>query len=147
MASERRVPASQEERVLRAGRLRIPLAELTWRFDTPGGPGGQHANRTASRVEVTFDVEGSPSLGERQRARILDRLGPQVTAVAADSRSQARNRQVALDRLTSMLSEAMREQRPRRRTRPSRSSQEERLASKRRRSDLKRTRGRVEPEE
>jgi ribosome-associated protein len=132
---------------LRAGRLRIPLAELTWRFDTPGGPGGQHANRTASRVEVTFDVEGSPSLGERQRARILERLGPHVTAVAADSRSQARNRQVALDRLTSMLAEAMREPRPRRRTRPSRSSQEERLASKRRRSDLKRTRGRVEPEE
>jgi ribosome-associated protein len=126
--------------------VRIPEAELTWRFDAPGGPGGQHANRTASRVEVTFDVEASPSLTDAQRARLVERLGPRITAVAADSRSQARNRQVALDRLRSMVSDALREERPRRPTRPSRSAKEERLASKRRRGDLKRNRGRVDPE-
>lgn len=132
---------------LRAGRLRVPLAELTWRFDTPGGPGGQHANRAATRVEVTFDAAGSPSLSEADRARIVERLGPRVTAAAADSRSQSRNRRLALDRLTSALAEAFREDRPRRPTGPSRSAKRERLARKRRRGELKRTRGRVDPED
>jgi ribosome-associated protein len=132
---------------LRAGRLRVPLAELTWRFDTPGGPGGQHANRTATRVEVTFDAAESPSVSEADRARIVERLGPRVTAVAADSRSQSRNRSLALDRLASTLAEALREERPRRRTRPTRSAQRDRLARKRRRGELKRTRGRVDPDD
>ena len=75
---------------------RIGLDELEWRVSRSGGPGGQHANTSDTRVEVSFDIAGSPSLGPRQRARLLDRLGPVVRAVAADTRSQARNREVAL---------------------------------------------------
>ena len=78
---------------------RIPLSELEWRFSASGGPGGQHANTSNTRAEVRFDVAGSPSLGPRQRARLLERLGPVVRVVADDERSQARNRQLALDRL------------------------------------------------
>ena len=73
----------------------IPLAELSWRFSRSGGPGGQHANTADTRVEVRFDVAGSPSLGPRQRARLIERLGPEVRVVAADERSQARNRALA----------------------------------------------------
>jgi ribosome-associated protein len=125
---------------LRVGRLRVPLSELTWRFDTPGGPGGQHANRAATRAEVRFDIAGSPSLVDADRERLLGRLGPVVTASAADARSQSRNREVALDRLRSTLAEAMKEPRRRRPTRATRSSQERRLSDKKARSDLKRSR-------
>ena len=79
--------------------LSIPLEELSWRFARSGGPGGQHANTSDTRAEVRFDVAESPSLGPRQRARLLERLGPVVTARSSDSRSQARNREIALDRL------------------------------------------------
>ncbi|MGH9177278.1 MAG: peptide chain release factor-like protein, partial [Acidimicrobiales bacterium] len=82
-----------------SGSLRIPLDELEWRFSGAGGPGGQHANTANTRAEVRFDVAGSPSLGPRQRARLLEKLGPVVRVVAADERSQARNRQLALERL------------------------------------------------
>lgn len=133
--------------VLAVGRLRIPLAELTWRFDTPGGPGGQHANRAATRAEVRFDIAASPSLDEGPRARLLAKLGPTVVAAAADSRSQARNRALALERLTSLLGEAMREPRSRRGTKPSRSAKRARLDSKRKRGELKRTRGRIRPDD
>src|SRR5580693_6177806 len=88
--------------------LDLPLSEISWRATTSGGPGGQHANRTLSRVEVQFDVEASPTLGPRQRARLLQRLGPVVRASAADSRSQARNRQLALDRLAAKLDAGLR---------------------------------------
>jgi ribosome-associated protein len=125
---------------LRVGRLRVPLSELTWRFDPPGGPGGQHANRAATRAEVRFDVAGSPSLTEHQRERLLAELGPVVTATAADARSQARNREIALDRLRSALAEAMRERRPRRPTRRTRTAEERRLADKRARSRRKQDR-------
>ncbi len=120
--------------------LAIPLDEIEWRFDTSGGPGGQHANRARTRVEVSFDVAASPSLTSDQRARLRDRLGDVVRASAGDERSQTRNRAVALDRLRSYLAEALREQRPRRATKPSRTSTERRLAGKRRRSEVKRTR-------
>jgi ribosome-associated protein len=81
----------------------IPLAELRWRFSRSGGPGGQHANTSDTRVEVIFDVAGSPSLRPSQRARLLERLGPEVVAVAADERSQVRNRALALERLAGRL--------------------------------------------
>lgn len=118
----------------------IPLRELQWRFSRSGGPGGQHANTADTRVEVVFDVAGSPSLRPHQRARLLERLGPEVRAVAADERSQARNRALALDRLRSRLATALRVAPVRRATRPTRTSQERRVADKRRRSEIKRLR-------
>jgi ribosome-associated protein len=122
--------------------LDLPLSEISWRATTSGGPGGQHANRTLSRVEVEFDVGASSVLGPRQRQRLLDRLGPVVRASAADSRSQARNRQLALERLASRLAAALRVETPRRATRPTKSSQVRRVEAKRRRSEVKRRRRR-----
>src|SRR5438093_10175655 len=88
--------------------LSVPADELEWRFSGPGGPGGQHANTSNTRVEVRFDVEASPSLTPSQRARLLDRFGPVVRVVASDTRSQARNRELALSRLRERLADALR---------------------------------------
>ena len=127
--------------VLRVSRTcAIPLSELQWRFSASGGPGGQHANRANTRVELILDVAGSQSLGPRQRARLLDKLGPTVRIVASDERSQARNRAAALDRLRDRLAGALRVERPRRPTVPSRAARERRLQQKRRRSETKRRR-------
>jgi ribosome-associated protein len=120
--------------------LDLPLSEISWRATTSGGPGGQHANRTLSRVEVSFDVAASATLGPRQRARLLERLGPVVRASAADSRSQARNREVALDRLAAKLDAGLRVDPDRRPTRPTRSSQVRRVEAKRHRARTKRNR-------
>jgi ribosome-associated protein len=120
-----------------SGSCSIPLAELTWRFTRSGGPGGQHANTSDTRVEVRFDIAGSPSLGPRQRARLLERLGPEVTAVAGDERSQARNRALALRRLADRLAEGLRVPTPRRATKPSKASVRRRLDAKRRQSARK----------
>jgi ribosome-associated protein len=129
---------------LRVGRsLSIPVEEVEWRATTSGGPGGQHANRANTRVEVRFDVLASPSLGPRQRARLLERLGPVVRASAGDERSQARNRQLALDRLVARLADGLRTERPRRPTAPTKGSKERRLSEKRSRADIKR--GRTKP--
>ena len=122
--------------------LDIPLSEIAWRATTPGGPGGQHANRTMSRVEVTFDVEASAALGPRQRARVLERLGPVVRASAAESRSQSRNRELALERLARRLDGALRVEAVRTPTKPTKGSQVRRVESKRRRSQVKRGRQR-----
>jgi ribosome-associated protein len=122
--------------------LDLPLSEITWRATTSGGPGGQHANRTLSRVEVEFDVGASSVLGPRQRQRLLDRIGPVVRASAADSRSQARNRQLALERLAARIDAALRVETPRRATRPTKSSQVRRVEAKRRRAQVKRARRR-----
>lgn len=122
--------------------LDVPLSEVTWRATTSGGPGGQHANRTLSRVEVEFDVGASSVLGPRQRQRLLDRVGPVVRASAAESRSQARNRQLALDRLATRIDAALRVETPRRATKPTKSSQARRVESKRRRGEVKRGRRR-----
>ena len=121
---------------------RIPLEELEWRFSASGGPGGQHANTANTRAEVRFDVAGSPSLGPGQRARLLERLGPVVRVVASDERSQARNRQLARERLAARLGEALRVDPPRVPTRPRKSASADRLAEKRRRSETKRLRAR-----
>jgi len=122
--------------------LDLPLSEIRWRATTSGGPGGQHANRTLSRVEVEFDVGASTVLGPRQRQRLLDRLGPVVRAGAAESRSQARNRQVALQRMATRIDAALRVETPRRATRPTKGSQVRRVESKRRRGEVKRGRRR-----
>lgn len=124
--------------VLRVSRgCAIPVAELSWRFSRSGGPGGQHANTADTRVEVRFDVAGSPSLGPRQRARLIERLGPEVRVVAADERSQARNRALALERLAARLAEGLRVETPRRPTRPTKASVRRRLDAKRRQSSRK----------
>src|SRR2546426_7771366 len=99
----------------------IRLDELEWRTTGSGGPGGQHANTSDTRVEVRFPVATSPSLGPRQRGRLLEKLGPVARATASDSRSQARNRELALERLRTRLAEALKVEKPRRATRPSRS--------------------------
>ena len=119
---------------------RIPLSELTFRYSAPGGPGGQHANVTRSRVEVTFDAARSPSLEPHQRERIVKRLGPVVGAVASDHRSQARNRALAIERLSYRLAVALRPRPARRTSTPPPAARERRLAAKRRRSELKRSR-------
>jgi ribosome-associated protein len=102
-----------------------------------GGPGGQHANVTASRIEARFDVPASRSLTEQQKSAICARLGPRVSAVAQDSRGQARNRRLAIDRLAERLSAALRPRKRRRPTRPSRSARNRRLDQKRRQAELK----------
>jgi ribosome-associated protein len=123
-------------------RLSIPLAEIELRASRSSGPGGQHANVTASRVEAVFDVEASTSLDERRRQLLLQRLGPRVTAVAQDARGQARNRELALERLAEKLAAALRVRRSRRPTKPTRAAREKRLDEKRRTGERKRTRRR-----
>jgi ribosome-associated protein len=122
--------------------LSIPISEVELRASRSSGPGGQHANVTASRIEAVFDVEASRSLTDQQRARLLSRLGPRVTAVAQDARSQARNRQLALERLCRKLRETLKVTPRRRATRPTRASRERRLEQKRRAGRRKRERGR-----
>ncbi len=114
------------------GHLALPLSEITLRTSRSSGPGGQHANVTASRVEAVFDVRASATLGEAQRERLLERLGPRVVAVAQDARSQARNRELALQRLAQRLSDALAVPRQRRATKPTAASRERRLDEKRR---------------
>ena len=126
--------------------LAIPRAELRFRFGPSGGPGGQHANRASTRVELRFDVATSPSLGPRQRARLLERVGPEVRVVVDEERSQARNRAIAVDRLAERLAGALRVERPRRPTAPGRAAKERRLTEKRLRSERKRER-RAGPDE
>jgi ribosome-associated protein len=120
----------------------VPLSEIELRVSRSSGPGGQHANVTASRVEAIFDVENSPSLGEEQRRRVMARVGPRLTAIAQDTRSQARNRELALERLRSRLAASLAVPRTRRPTKPTKASRTQRLDSKRRRSDVKRARRR-----
>ena len=111
--------------------LAIPLSEIALRTSRSSGPGGQHANVTASRVEAVFDVPASSSLSEAQRARLLARAGPRVVAVAQDARSQARNRELALARLGERIARALAVPRARRATRPSATSRAQRLKDKR----------------
>jgi ribosome-associated protein len=123
-------------------RLSLPLSEIELRASRSSGPGGQHANVTASRVEAVFDVEASTSLDDAQRARLLERLGPVVTAVAQDARGQARNRELALERLAAKLAGGLRVSRRRRPTKPSRAARQRRLEQKRRTGERKRNRRR-----
>ncbi|HET7177086.1 MAG TPA: alternative ribosome rescue aminoacyl-tRNA hydrolase ArfB, partial [Solirubrobacterales bacterium] len=135
----------EESTHLRVGEgLRIPLSEIAIRASRSSGPGGQHANVTASRVEAVFDVEASGSLGEPERALLLERVGPLVTAVSQDARGQARNRELALQRLAEKLATALRVPPRRRPTKPSRAARRRRLEEKRRLGERKRARRRPE---
>jgi ribosome-associated protein len=122
--------------------LSIPLAEVELRTSRSSGPGGQHANVTASRVEAVFDVEASRALDEERRARLRSRLGPVVTAVAQDGRGQSRNRELALRRLAERIAAGLRVRRRRRATKPTPASRARRLEQKRRTGARKRSRGR-----
>ena len=128
-----------------AWRSRSPSVEL--RASRSSGPGGQHANVTASRIEAVFDVEASTALDDRSRERLLRKLGPRVSAVAQDARGQARNRELALKRLQSKLREALRTPRRRRPTKPGRAAREKRLQDKRHRSARKNQRRRPGPDD
>jgi len=118
----------------------VPLSEVELRVSRSSGPGGQHANVTASRVEAMLDVASTTSLSEEQRRRVLARVGPRLTAVAQDTRSQARNRELALERLRSRLAAALSVPRARRATKPTRAARRRRLDSKRQRAEIKRGR-------
>jgi ribosome-associated protein len=120
----------------------VPMDEIELRTSRSSGPGGQHANVTASRVEAVFDVAASSALSESQKARIQSRLGPRVTASAQDTRSQLRNRDLALERLAARLSHALEVRRPRQKTRPTAASKRRRVEGKKRRGDIKRARRR-----
>jgi ribosome-associated protein len=138
----------EHEDGLRLGHgVTLPLDEVELRTSRSSGPGGQHANVTASRVEAVFDVAASQALNEAQRARLLERLGPRVTAVAQDNRSQLRNRELALERLRAKLEAALHVQRPRRPTKPTAASRERRLTGKRADSQRKEARRPPHPDD
>jgi ribosome-associated protein len=127
--------------------LSIPLSEIDLRESRSSGPGGQHANVTASRIEASFDVAASRTLTPEQRERLLRRVGPRVSAVAQESRGQARNRELALERLRRKLADGLRTPRRRRPTKPTLASRERRLQAKRRAAERKRARRRPERDE
>jgi len=127
--------------------ISIPLREITVRASRSSGPGGQHANTTASRIEASFDVAASEALSDDQKRRIMARLGPRVVAVAQDERSQTRNRELALRRLAQRIEIALAPRRPRHPTLPTRSSVTQRLDAKRRQSVRKRDRRRPSADE
>jgi ribosome-associated protein len=118
----------------------LPLAEIEIRVSRSSGPGGQHAQKSSTRVEVVFDVEASETLSERQKRRVVERAGPVLRAVAQDERSQLRNRDLAVERLVEKLRQALAVPRRRVPTRPTAGARERRLAQKKRRAAVKRLR-------
>ncbi len=134
------VSESVEDPMPIRGSTAIPLHEVEVRASRSSGPGGQHANKTASRIEASFEVTSSGSLTDEQKRRIVARLGPRVVAVAQDARSQSRNRELALQRLAQRLGSALKVARPRQATRPTRAAVNRRLTAKRRQAERKRDR-------
>ena len=131
--------AGESIRVTRT--VELPVSEVNFRTSRSSGPGGQHAQKTETRVEAVFDVERSQALTDAQKRRVVNRAGLVLRAIAQDERSQARNRELALERLVAQLREALRVPRKRRPTKPSKAAVERRLEEKRRRSRVKRLRG------
>ena len=129
------------------GSVRIPRREIEVTTSTSGGPGGQHANRAATKVVLRFDVASSSALSEAQRRRVIDRVGSAVSVSAADERSRARNLALAEQRLADRLRDALEVPKRRRATRPTRGSKERRLGAKQRRSQLKSERRRPRPDD
>jgi len=115
-------------------------SEIAFRFSRSSGPGGQHAQKSSTRVEALFDVEESAALTERERRLVLERIGPVVRAVAQDERSQLRNRELATDRIVEQLRQAVKVRRQRKPTAPTQAAQERRLDQKKRRGQTKRLR-------
>lgn len=125
----------------------IPSDELVWRFGPSGGPGGQHANTANTRAEVVFEIETSESLSEETRAALTRVFGPRIRVVADETRSQTRNREIALRRLEEKVSAALKPKRKRRPTKPSRGAKERRLREKRQRSQAKTRRQTPKPDD
>jgi ribosome-associated protein len=126
--------------------VNLPVREVLLRTSRSSGPGGQHANKTESRVEAVFDVLASTALTDVQKRRVVARVGPVLRAVAQDERSQLRNRELALERLVAALREALFVPRERRATKPSKAAREKRITAKKRRGEAKRLRGSVRPD-
>jgi ribosome-associated protein len=118
----------------------IPVSEIDFRYSRSSGPGGQHAQKSETRVEALFDVEASASLTDRQKRRVVGKAGPVLRAIAQDERSQTRNRELAVERIAEALRQALKVERRRVATRPSKAAVERRLEQKRRRSQTKRLR-------
>jgi ribosome-associated protein len=118
----------------------LPVSEIELRFSRSSGPGGQHAQRSETRVEALLDVEASSALSDAQKRRVIARVGPTIRAIAQDERSQLRNRELATERVVEQLREALRVPRPRRPTAPTAASRERRLERKRRTAETKRLR-------
>jgi ribosome-associated protein len=135
-----RMAAMSGESIQVTRTVAIPVSEIELRFSRSSGPGGQHAQKTETRVEATFDVEASAGLSDAQKARVVRRAGPVLRAVAQDERSQTRNRELAVERLVGALREALKVERRRRPTKPTAASRERRLEQKRRRSATKQLR-------
>ncbi|MGH3081810.1 MAG: alternative ribosome rescue aminoacyl-tRNA hydrolase ArfB [Gaiellaceae bacterium] len=135
-----RMAAMDGESIQVTRTVAIPVSEIELRFSRSSGPGGQHAQKTETRVEATLDVEASSALSAVQKARVLRRAGPVIRAVAQDERSQARNRELAIERLVASLREALKVERRRRPTKPTAASRERRLDEKRRRGQVKQLR-------
>jgi ribosome-associated protein len=127
--------------------VRLPVGEIVLRTSRSSGPGGQHANKTESRVEAVFDVLASSALTDVQKRRVVARAGTVLRAVAQDERSQLRNREIAVERLVAALREALRVPRERRATKPTRAAREKRLGTKKKRGAAKRLRGSVQPDD
>jgi ribosome-associated protein len=136
--------AMERESIQVTRSVSIPRSEIELRFSRSSGPGGQHAQKSDTRVEATFDVEASSALSEAQKRRVIAKAGPVLRAVAQDERSQWRNRELATERVVEALREALRVPRRRRPTKPSKAAVERRLEAKRRRSELKRRRRRMD---
>jgi ribosome-associated protein len=135
-----RMAAMDGESIQVTRTVAIPISEIELRFSRSSGPGGQHAQKTETRAEAVFEVEASEALSEAQKARVIRKAGLVLRAVAQDERSRARNRELALERLTETLREALRVERRRRPTKPTIASRERRLTQKRRRGDTKQLR-------
>jgi ribosome-associated protein len=133
--------AAMERESIRVTRsVSIPLSEIAFRYSRSSGPGGQHAQKSETRVEALFDVEASAALTDRQKNRVVRKAGPVLRAIAQDERSQARNRELAVERIAEALRAALHVERRRVATRPSKAAIERRLEQKRRRSQTKRLR-------
>jgi ribosome-associated protein len=135
-----RMAAMDGESIRVTRTVAIPVSEIELRFSRSSGPGGQHAQKSETRVEAIFDVEASSALGPTQKARVIRKAGPVLRAVAQDERSQLRNRELAIERLVEALREALRVPRPRRPTKPTAASRQRRLDQKRRRGETKQLR-------
>ncbi len=133
------------DRVLSFSGGTVPVSAIAWRFDPSGGPGGQHANRANTRVEATIDLGAAGDMAPEVRQQLIDRLGDELRVVVDDTRSQARNREIALDRLEERLRSGLVTAKPRTATRPTRRGRARRLDEKRRRAETKRGRARIDP--
>ena len=139
-----RMAAMDGESIQVTRSVRLPVSEIDLRFSRSSGPGGQHAQKSETRVEAIFDVEASSALSATQKARVVRKAGPVLRAIAQDERSQARNRELAVERVVEVLRQALRVERRRRPTKPTAASRKRRLDAKRRRGETKQLRRRPE---